>query len=223
MSLTGRSVVVTGATRGIGHNIVLGFEELGANVYITGRTEKSLVEVAQMVRNAGGNCEYFIIDHSSDADVAKLFRKIQARLSANDSKLGVFVNNTFVAVPFVVDSMKSLLWKKDADNPAKPNVEAEPGKVWDLVNGVGLKNNYVCAVRTMRIMEPRGTGLIVNITSFAGTITFFDVAYSVGKEAVDRMSAEIALAAPRGVQCIAFCPCYVPTESFKLAPEDGCT
>lgn len=220
MSLRGRNAVITGATRGIGRGIAIGFGELGANVYITGRTEKSLKEVAQLVRDAGGNCEYFIVDHSADLEVSQLFEKLKARLSADGSKLHVLVNNAYAAVPFLQDSMDIPFWRKDAENPAEPNVNAEPGKVWDLVNGVGLRNNFVCATHAMRMMEPQAEGLIVNITSWGGIVSVFDVTYSIGKEAVERMSAEIALAAPEGIYSIAFCPGFVTTESLKEIAED---
>lgn len=221
MSLRGRNAVVTGATRGIGRGIAIGFGELGANVYITGRTEKSLKEVAQLVRDAGGNCDYFVVDHSVDAEVAQLFEKLKALLSANGSKLHVLVNNAYAAVSFLQDSMDIPFWKKDAENPAEPNVNAEPGKIWDLVNGVGLRNSFVCATHAMRMMDPQAEGLIVNITSWGGTVSIFDVTYSIGKEAVERMSAEIALAAPKGIYCIAFCPGFVSTESFKDFVEEA--
>lgn len=217
-ALKGRNAVITGASRGIGRGIALGFGELGANVFITGRRAGpgpgSLEEVAGEVRAAGGNCEYFVVDHSDDEQVALLFEKLKEKLAANGSTLDVFVNNAYAAVPFIGQSMDVPFWKKSVDNPAEPDENSDPGKVWDVVNAVGLRNHYVCAVRAMRIMEKQKSGTVVNITSWAGMISIFDTAYSVGKEAIERMSSEMALNGPEGVSCFSFCPGYVTTEEL---------
>lgn len=219
--LKGRNAVITGATRGIGRGLAIGFGEQGANVYITGRTKGpgpgSLDEVAKLVRDAGGNCEYFVVDHNDDNQVERLFDDLASRFAADGSHLDVFVNNAYAAVGFIVDSMDVPFWKKSVNTPATPDPNSNPGECWDLINGVGLRNNYVCATRAVRMMEPQGSGLIVNITSWAGMSSIFDPVYSIGKEAVDRMAAEIAIAAPEGVKCIAFCPGFVSTEDLLAA------
>ena len=50
------------------------------------------------------------------------------------------------------------------------------------------RNHYICAVYAARMMVKRKKGLIVNITSLGGTNYAFNVAYGVGKAAIDRMS-----------------------------------
>lgn len=231
--LKGRNVVITGATRGIGRGLAIGFGAQGANVYITGRTKGpgpgSLEEVAKLVREAGGNCDYFVIDHNDDKQIEYLFDQLASRFAADGSKLDFFVNNAYSAVAFLMDSIDVPFWKKNVGSPSVPDPTSNPGECWDFINGVGLRNNYVCATRAVRMMEPHASGLIVNITSWAGMVTLFDPVYSIGKEAVDRMAAEIALAAPEGVKCIAFCPGFVSTEELlaaatkaeELAIEEG--
>lgn len=219
MSLRGRNILVTGATRGIGRGIAIACGEQGANVYLTGRTESALRHVAALVRDAGGNSHYFVTDHADDTHVERLFDRLQHTLAVNGSTLHMFVNNAYAAVGFLVASAGVPFWKKDLDNPAVENQHADPGRVWDVVNGVGLRNNFVCASRVLRIMERQGEGIIINITSWAGLVSLFDPAYSVGKEAVERMSAEIAIAAPPGVYSLALCPGFVTTESLKILAE----
>lgn len=223
--LKGRNAVITGATRGIGRGLAIAFGEQGANVYITGRTRSggpgSLESVAEQVRTAGGNCEYFVIDHSDDEQVARLFIDLKQRLASDGSTLDIFVNNAYAAVGFLKDTMEIPFWKKSVDNPATPDDESDPGKVWDLINGVGLRNNYVCSTRAIRMMEKQGSGVIVNISSWAGSISLFDPVYSIGKHAIDRMSAEIAQAAPEGVSCFTFCPGVVATEDILSVAREA--
>ena len=61
---------------------------------------------------------------------------------------------------------------------------------WDTVNNVGLRNHYVCSVHGARLMVPRKSGLIVNVSSAGGLQYLFNVPYGVGKAALDRMSAD---------------------------------
>lgn len=225
MSLRGRNAVITGATRGIGRGLALAFGEQGANVYITGRTEKgasnSLQSVSAAVRAAGGNCEYFVVDHADDAQIADMFRRLREKLDADGSKLDVFVNNAYAAVGFLKDSMDIPFWQKSAVEPGKADPNADPGKVWDIVNGVGLRNNFVCASHAMRIMEASGGGVIVNISSWGGLVRLFDSVYAIGKSGVDRMSAEIAYAAPENVSCFSFWPGFVSTEDLMQIAQQA--
>lgn len=220
MSMQGKHVVVTGATRGIGRGIAVAFGEERANVYITGRTEPLLKEVASEINALGGTCHYFVTDHSSDNDVKELFSSLQEILVEKGVGLDILVNNCYAAVSFIIDSAGIPFWKKDVKNPNIPSLTSDPGQVWDLVNGVGLRNHYVCSVHALRLMEPRGTGIIVNITSWGGMISLFDPAYSIGKEAVDRLSAEVSFESSKiGVKSIALCPGYVSTEALMSLAE----
>lgn len=220
MSLKGTTVVITGASRGIGRGLALGFGELGATVFITGRRAGPLEEVAGAVRAAGGASDFFVVDHADDAQIAQFFDKLAARLAADGASLDVFVNNAYAAVGFLDDSSGVPFWNKSVEKPSEADENADPGKVWDIINGVGLRNNYVCSARAMRILEKQKSGTIVNITSWGGLASVFDPVYSIGKAAVDRMAAEIALNAPKGVSCFAFCPGYVTTEALTRQFEE---
>ena len=55
--------------------------------------------------------------------------------------------------------------------------------IWDTVNNVGLRANYIASVYAARLMVPRGTGIIVNMSSGGGLTYLFNTAYGVGKAA----------------------------------------
>lgn len=210
--LANRTAVVTGATRGIGRGLAIGLGEAGAHVIITGRTKEgqfSLNSTANAVTTAGGTCETYVVDHSDDHSIREFFDALRKK----ETRLDFFINNAFSAVGFITDSMNVPYWEKSVENPATPDAESDPGRVWDAVNGVGLKNNYVCSVYATRMMLEQG-GVIVNISSWGGLSTLFDAVYAVGKSAVDRLGTELAIGAPEGVGSITLCPGYVGTEAL---------
>jgi len=66
-SMTGRSVVVTGGSRGIGRGIARVFADAGARVLITGRNEASLNEAVEELTAKGGEVSAFVADVSDRA------------------------------------------------------------------------------------------------------------------------------------------------------------
>ena len=97
--------------------------------------------------------------------------------------------------------------------------------MWDAFHNVGLRSHYVATTRALRGDKPlMGPGsLVVNVSSFGGLAFTFNVAYSVGKGAVDRLSRDMAVdLEPRGIGCVSLWPGIVRTERLlKLAAGDG--
>jgi len=215
--LTGKVALVTGATRGIGKGIALQLCQAGARVYVTGRTLKpkgdgcggSLQETVEEMtaRGAGvGRGEGIQCDHSQDADIEELFARIA---SENDGQLDILVNNAYSAVNVIGAQMGVPFYN-------------QPMSTWDEVNNVGLRNHYLCTVRAAKLMVPRGTGLIVNVSSFGGLRYLFNIPYGVGKEACDRMMVDCAVELRKaGVACISLWPGAVRTEQIMYNLDHG--
>jgi retinol dehydrogenase 14 len=88
--MAGRTVLVTGATGGIGRATALGLAALGAHLAITGRDRGSTQGAAGEVRAAGGGqVEVFVADLSSQSQVRRLAEEALQRLS----RIDVLVNN----------------------------------------------------------------------------------------------------------------------------------
>ena len=84
--------------------------------------------------------------------------------------------------------MTLLLGKENAKHVDK-FWEQDP-LIWDTVNNVGLRANYIASVYAARLMVKRGSGIIVNMSSPGGLTYLFNTAYGVGKAAQDRMAAD---------------------------------
>ncbi|XP_060080394.1 dehydrogenase/reductase SDR family member 1-like [Ylistrum balloti] len=204
MSLKGKVCVVTGASRGIGRGIALQLGQAGATVYITGRTLQSsgdvigsLTDTAREVEERGGQCIPLQCDHSNDEDIKKLFQTIDKQ---QDGQLDLLVNNAYSAVKMISENRGTPFWE-------------QPMTMWDTVNDVGLRNHYICSIHAARMMVPRRSGLIVNISSGGGLRYLFNIPYGVGKEACDRMAADCAVELKRhNVAFVSVWPGAVRTE-----------
>lgn len=212
----GKVALVTGATRGIGKGIAIGLGEVGATVYITGRSLEesqvgngisgSLKETATAVESAGGVCIPVQVDHSDDEQVRLVFERIQDE----QGHLDLLVNNVYSGVQAIKDAHKKPFW------------DCEPN-MWDACNNVGLRSHYVASVYAARMMTQRQQGLICTISSWGGMSYIFGVPYGAGKAACDRLAADMAVELKRhNVASLAIWPGIVGTEHIsQLATEIG--
>ena len=177
MALAGRICVVTGASKGIGRGIAVQLGQAGATVYITGRSVDKLQECAQEIEKRGGKAVPVAVDHSKDDEVKDLFERIKTE---NNGRLDVLVNNAYAGVDMISRNAGKKFWVED------------PIDQWDCINGVGLRNHFICTTYAARMMVERKDGLIVNVSSFGGLRYLFNVCYGIGKAAKDRMAADCA-------------------------------
>ncbi len=88
--MTGKTVLVTGGTSGIGKATALGLATMGARLAITGRDPARAEDAASEIRAAGGGqVDVFVADLSSQAEVRRLADEVLDRLP----RIDVLVNN----------------------------------------------------------------------------------------------------------------------------------
>lgn len=210
--LAGQVALVTGASRGVGKGIALGLGEVGATVYVTGRSRSTAAEpaadgarplpgtiddTAAEVTRLGGRGIAVAVDHAVDAEVAALV----ARVEAEAGRIDILCNNAF-AIP--EGELYVPFWEA-------------PLRFWDEMHRVGLRSHYVAAHYCARGMVRRRSGLIVNVSSFGAKIYAVNVAYGVGKAGVDRMSRDMGKElAKHDVCAVSLWPGVVRTERLEL-------
>ncbi|WP_166904143.1 SDR family NAD(P)-dependent oxidoreductase [Mycobacterium sp. DL440] len=180
-ALTGKVVVVTGASRGIGKGIALALGEAGATVYVTGRSTSgaqhelpgTVDETSDEITRRGGTGIAVQVDHGNDNQVAALFDQIRSE----QGRLDILVNNAF-ALPEDLTQPRGF-WEKPLSN-------------WQMID-VGVRSNFVAAHHAARIMVPQRSGLIVATSGYVGVTYTYGVVFGLCKAAVDRMARDMAI------------------------------
>lgn len=144
ISFRDRTVLVTGASSGIGRETALAFAAAGANLVLVARRAKVLAKVAAEARKLGAVTLVASADVTDAAAVALAFRKAVQRFGAVD----IVVNNAGVMIPSPVVELRTADLRRMLD-----------------VNLIGALHVMQEAVKVMR---GQGYGHIVNVGSLAG-------------------------------------------------------
>lgn len=144
LSFRDRTVLVTGASSGIGRETALAFAAAGANLVLVARRAKVLAKVATEARKLGASTLVASADVTEAAAVAGAFRKAVRRFGAVD----IVVNNAGVMIPSPVVDLRTADLRRMLD-----------------VNLIGALHVMQEAVKVMR---KQGRGHIVNVGSLAG-------------------------------------------------------
>ena len=145
--LDGKTVIVTGAGRGIGRTIALDAVRSGARVAVGSRTLADLEALQAEVEQSGGECFVHPLDVTEVASIRRFFGAVEAHYG----DVEVLVNNAgYNKLARILDYEEEL---------------------YDLIVDANLKNVFFCSQTMARQMIARGVkGSIVNISSQAGVV-----------------------------------------------------
>lgn len=196
--MTAPVAVVTGASRGAGRGIARALGDLGATVYLTGRSA-AVADVAAEVDARGGRGIGVVCDHADDAAVAALFD----RVAVEQGRLDVLVNNA-IALPSGLGDDQPF-WERPLDHQ----------RMFD----VGLRSTYAASRHAAPLLI-RARGLLVNTSSFGGGCYMHGPAYGAVKAGVDRLAHDMAIdLAPYDVTAVSLWMGILRTERTLAALE----
>ena len=106
--VAGKAAIVTGAGTGIGRAIALALAREGAKVAVAGRRREKLGEVAQAIRQAGGEALVTVCDVSSEADSYRAVKDAEEAFG----HVNVLVNNAGALSVSTVESISVEEWDR---------------------------------------------------------------------------------------------------------------
>jgi 3-oxoacyl-[acyl-carrier protein] reductase len=189
-SLTGKTALVTGASRGIGFAVARKLGRMGAKVGICARQANRLEEAAALLRTEKIEVDAVATDVTSAAEIAALVAKTEKSLGS----IEILVNNAGIGY-------------------FGPIQEADE-KNWDAVLDTNLKSVFLLTKAVAPGMIGRRSGHIVNIASLAGKNAFKGGAiYCASKWGLMGLTESAAEDLREyGIRVSAICPGSVATE-----------
>ncbi|WNB91324.1 glucose 1-dehydrogenase [Bacillus sp. NEB1478] len=169
-SLNGKKALVTGAGRGIGRALAIGFAEAGADVVLVSRTQADLEEVAGHIRELGRTA--FI--HEADVTNKNHVESIFSELDSKQLSIDILVNNAGMNI-----RSKALDVSDDE---------------WDTIMNTNLRSAFWFSQKAGERMKENGGGKIITISSVAGHVALrTGVVYASTKAAIIQMTKNLAL------------------------------
>ena len=198
IDLTGKSAIVTGATRGIGRAIATTLGAAGASVVCNGRNEALLNAVVAEICGAGGRAEAV----AGDADTAETGKELVARAIESFGQLDVVVCNAGITRDNLFVRMKQ--------------------DEWDDVIRTNLTGPYLLLRAAARPLMRQRSGSIINISSVTAQIGNAGQAnYTAAKGGLNSLTRSLARElGPRNIRVNCVAPGLIRTEMLDKVPDE---
>jgi 3-oxoacyl-[acyl-carrier protein] reductase len=191
--------LITGAGRGIGRALAIGFAAAGARVAANDIAPDGLERTVDAIRNDGGEAQSFVADVANKMQIQTMIEEIRDVFG----RIDFLVNNAGV------EPHASLLDLDEYD--------------WDRTLAVNLKGPFLTMQSVGRVMADEGGGAIVNVASIAGRAHGLKdrAAYVASKTGLVGLTREAARElAASGIRVNAVCPGVIETEMTAKLRQD---
>lgn len=195
--LSGRTALVTGASRGIGRAAALLLARQGARLVLVARNEDLLDEVAAEIRTAGGEAHPMALDLADHESIPGAVRGLPAEFAAVD----ILVNNAGVTADNLLARMTLEQWQRVLD--------------------VNLTGAFALTKALVRGMMRRRYGRVVSVSSVAGVVGNAGQAnYAASKAGLIGFSKSLARELlSRGITVNVVAPGFIETDMTAALPD----
>lgn len=189
-NLTGKHVLLTGASSGLGRHFARTLASAGARVAMAARSVEKMETLAAEIRAAGGLCEVYALDVRDRAAIRSCIAAVEAV-----APIDVLVNNAGVARPRAPEKLSD--------------------EEWDEVYETNLRGPWTLAQEVIkrRVSDGRECS-IINIASILGIRAIGHLApYSAAKAGLINLGRDLCVdLAAKGIRINAIAPGYFITE-----------
>lgn len=194
-----KTVIITGASRGIGRACALRFAQNGYNVaavYL--KSDKEALSLKAEIEAIGGECEIYKSDVANSYQVKETVEKVEKRFGSVD----VLINNAGISQQKLFDEITD--------------------EEYDMMFSVNAKGCFTFSREVSRIMLSHHFGRIINISSMWGTVgASMETHYSASKAAVIGLTKALARElGPSGITVNCIAPGVIDTDMNSCHSEE---
>jgi 3-oxoacyl-[acyl-carrier protein] reductase len=207
MKIKDKTIVITGAGRGIGRALAVRFATQGAHIALLDLNATDLAAAAQQCTELGVRARAYSVDVSREADIAAALDAVVSDFGSLD----VIINNAGI----VKDAL--LIKVKDGEVVGKMSLEQ-----WRAVIDVNLTGVFLCAREAAeRMIKLAKGGVIINISSISRHGNAGQSNYSAAKSGVASMTVVWAKELARyGIRVGSIAPGFTHTDILaSMKPE----
>ncbi|WP_091068091.1 glucose 1-dehydrogenase [Paenibacillus sp. NFR01] len=196
MTYSKKTVIVTGAGRGIGSAVAAAYAQEGANVVIAEIDEIAGQKTAASISENGGIAEFIRCDVSREADIAQMVQESVRRFGTVD----ILINNAGIA---------------NAHQASFYELSAE---MWDKVMNTNARGAFLATREAAKVMRGNAAGgAVVNISSTRALMSEPDTeAYAASKGAISALTHATAVTlGPDGITVNCIYPGWIETGDYS--------
>ncbi len=196
--LTGKLVLVTGASRGIGQAIALTLGNAGATVIGTATSEKGAEAISKKFTEHKITGQGMILNVTDDNNIAELMKNINEQYGAVD----ILINNAGITRDNILMRMKQ--------------------EEWDEIIDTNLASVFKMSKAVLRGMMKKRAGRIISITSVVGAMgNSGQTNYAAAKAGIMGFTKSLAReVGSRGITVNTVAPGFIQTDMTDALPDE---